>query len=79
MITRHGRIVTEAYYAPYEAGIPHAVNSVTKAVISTLTAITWKDGLLDSPDHRVVDFFDPKNIDISMIGKRQLRFRTYWT
>ncbi|MFZ0502357.1 MAG: serine hydrolase domain-containing protein [Chthoniobacterales bacterium] len=63
MITRHGRIVTEAYYAPYEAGIPHAVNSVTKAVISTLTAITWKDGLLDSPDHRVVDFFDPKNID----------------
>jgi CubicO group peptidase (beta-lactamase class C family) len=62
LITRHGKIVTEAYYAPYEAGIPHAVNSVTKAVISTLTAIAWKDGLLDSPDHRVLDFFDSHNV-----------------
>jgi CubicO group peptidase (beta-lactamase class C family) len=62
LITRHGKIVTEAYYAPYEAGIPHAVNSVTKAVISTLTAIAWKDGLLDSPDHKVLDFFDSHNV-----------------
>jgi CubicO group peptidase (beta-lactamase class C family) len=62
LITRHGKIITEAYYAPYEASIPHAVNSVTKAVISTLTAIAWKDGLLDSPDHRVVDFFDAHNV-----------------
>jgi CubicO group peptidase (beta-lactamase class C family) len=62
LITRHGKIVTEAYYAPYTAGIPHAVNSVTKAVVSTLTAIAWKDGLLDSPDHRVLDFFDPHNL-----------------
>src|ERR1700722_16827032 len=62
LITRHGKIVTEAYYAPYTAGIPHAVYSVTKAIISTLTAIAWKDGLLDTPDHRVLDFFDPHNI-----------------
>lgn len=43
LIVRHGKIVTEAYYAPYTAAIPHAVNSVTKAVISTLTAIAWKE------------------------------------
>jgi hypothetical protein len=37
-LVRHGRIVVEAYYAPYAAGIPHAAYSVTKSVISTLTA-----------------------------------------
>jgi len=58
LVVRHGKIVAEAYYAPYDAGILHQVNSVTKAVISTLTAIASKDGLLDSPSHRVLDFFD---------------------
>jgi len=58
LLVRHGKIVAEAYYAPYAAGIPHHIYSVTKAVISTLTAIAWKDGLLDSPSHRVLDFFD---------------------
>jgi len=28
-----------------------------------LTAIAWKDGLLDSPSHRVLDFFDRRNLD----------------
>jgi CubicO group peptidase (beta-lactamase class C family) len=58
LIVRHGKIVVEAYYAPFAAGILHQVNSVTKAVTSTLTAIASKDGLLDSPSHRVLDFFD---------------------
>jgi len=58
LLVRHGKIAAEAYYAPYAAGIPHHIYSVTKAVISTLTAIAWKDGLLDSPSHRVLDFFD---------------------
>jgi len=62
MVVRHGKIVAEAYYAPSSSGIPHAVRSVTKAVISTLMAIVSKDGLLDSPSHRVLDFFDHRNI-----------------
>jgi CubicO group peptidase (beta-lactamase class C family) len=44
LVVRHGKIVVEAYYAPYTAGIPHAIYSVTKAVISTLTTITSRDG-----------------------------------
>ena len=32
LVVRHGTIVAEAYYAPYAAGILHAVNSGTKAV-----------------------------------------------
>lgn len=66
LVVRHGKIVAEAYYAPYTAEIPHAVYSVVKAVISTVIAIASKDGLLDSPSHRVLDFFDRRsfaNID----------------
>jgi CubicO group peptidase (beta-lactamase class C family) len=62
LVVRHGKIVAEAYYAPYTAGIPHAVNPGTKAVISTLPAIASKDGLLDSPSHRALDFFDRRSI-----------------
>ena len=63
LVVRHGKIVAEAYYAPYTAGIPHHIYSVTKAVISTLTAIAFKDGLLDSPNHGVLDFFDRRGIE----------------
>jgi CubicO group peptidase (beta-lactamase class C family) len=62
LVVRHGKIVTEAYYAPYAAGIPHAVYSAVKGVISTLMAIASKDGLLDNPNHRVLDFFDRSSI-----------------
>src|SRR6476661_5750613 len=57
LIARHGRIVLDAYYAPYAVDIPHVVNSSTKAVIGTLTALAIKDGLLDGADHRMLDLF----------------------
>jgi CubicO group peptidase (beta-lactamase class C family) len=62
LVVRHGKVVAEVYYAPYSQGIPHRVNSVTKGVISTLTAIAFKEGLLDNSNHRVLDFFDRQSI-----------------
>jgi CubicO group peptidase (beta-lactamase class C family) len=62
LVQRHGKIVAEAYYAPYAAGIPHAIYSATKAVISTLMSIASKDGLLDSLSLRLFDFFDRRSI-----------------
>lgn len=50
LIVRHGKIVLDAYYAPYSADMPHVVNSVTKAVIGTLTSFALKDGLLTGTD-----------------------------
>jgi CubicO group peptidase (beta-lactamase class C family) len=66
LLVRHGRIVLDAYYAPYAAEIPHRINSATKAVVGTLLAIAQKDGLLDRFDHPVLDFFadrDVANVD----------------
>ncbi len=61
-IVRHGRIVADAYYAPYPPGISHDLRSVTKSIVSTLTAIELKQGLLDSVDHPVLDLFADKQI-----------------
>ncbi len=62
MIIRHGKIVAEAYYAPYIAGISHDLRSVTKSVVGTLTAIQLQKGSLDSVDHPVMDLFSDKQI-----------------
>jgi CubicO group peptidase (beta-lactamase class C family) len=43
-IIRHGRIVADAYYAPYVPGVSHDLRSVTKSIVSTLTAILLKNG-----------------------------------
>src|SRR6201996_4746184 len=61
-IIRHGRIVADAYYAPYSPGITHDLRSVTKSIVSTLTAIEIKQGLLDSVDHPVLDLFADRQI-----------------
>jgi CubicO group peptidase (beta-lactamase class C family) len=67
LVQRHGKIVAEAYYVSYGAVSlgargPHHVYSVTKSIIGTLTEIAWKDSVLDSLNHRVLDFFDPRSI-----------------
>jgi len=62
MIIRHGKIVAEAYYAPYVAGISHDLRSVTKSVVGTLAAIQLKNGSLDSVDHPVMDLLSDKQI-----------------
>lgn len=72
LIERRGRIVAEAYYAPYRPGIPHDLRSVTKSIIGTLTAIEIKQGLLDSADHPVLDLFKDKPIENIDANKKAL-------
>ncbi|WP_189407124.1 serine hydrolase [Mesorhizobium sp. M1A.F.Ca.ET.072.01.1.1] len=62
LVVRHGRIVAEAYYAPYTAGIPHEIYSSTKAVTGTLLGMVYKDGLLDRLDHPILDFFADRQV-----------------
>ncbi len=62
LVTRHGRIVLEAAYAPFRAGLRHHIYSATKSVTSTLIGMALGDGLLDSTDRKVVDFFADQTI-----------------
>ena len=76
LVIRHGRIVAEAYYAPYAAGIRHDLRSVTKSIIGTLTAIELRDGFLDSVDHPIVDLFSDKQIANVDDNKRAMTVQT---
>lgn len=62
LIVRHGKIVLDAYYAPYTAELPHVINSVTKSVVGTLAAIAIKDGLLPGTDQPVLPFFAARGV-----------------
>jgi len=62
LIIRHGKIVAEAYYAPYIADISHDLRSVTKSIVGTLTAIQLKKGNLASVDDPVMDLFSDKPV-----------------
>lgn len=61
-VIRHGRIVADAYYAPYVPGVSHDLRSVTKSVVSTLTAILLEKGGLDSVEYSVVDLFSDRQV-----------------
>lgn len=56
LVARHGKIVAEAYYAPFPSGTKHRINSATKAVIGSLVGIALKDGLIKSLDQPLLDF-----------------------
>ncbi len=63
LVVRHGRIVAEAYYAPFRPGLRHSVNSVTKAVVATLAGIASKSGDVARLDEPVLDSFAFRTID----------------
>jgi CubicO group peptidase (beta-lactamase class C family) len=56
LVTRHGKVVAEAYYAPFAPRLRHRINSATKAVIGSLVGIALNDGLIKSLDQPVIDF-----------------------
>jgi CubicO group peptidase (beta-lactamase class C family) len=48
LLIRHGQIVLDATFYPYESGTPHDVASVTKSVTSVLVGIALDKGYLKS-------------------------------
>ncbi len=54
MVVRHGRVAAEGWWAPYSAGRPHLLYSLTKSFTSIAVGLAIADGLL-TVDDRVVD------------------------
>jgi CubicO group peptidase (beta-lactamase class C family) len=57
VVLRNGRLVAEAYYAPYRAGMKHRVNSATKAVMGMLAGIAIARGDLPAPTTLLTELF----------------------
>ncbi len=62
VVTRHGKLVAEAYYAPFKPGMRHRMYSATKAVVGMLTGIAIEQGKLKGTDQSVVSFFDESKV-----------------
>ena len=62
LVIRHGYVVMDAYFYPYNAETPHDLASVTKTITSTLTGVAVKNGLLKL-DEPLVSLFPDERVD----------------
>ncbi len=61
LIIRNGYLVADAYFYPYDGSTVHNLASVTKSVMTTLTAIAADQGKIKL-DQKVVSFFPGRTI-----------------
>ena len=74
MVVRHGRVVAEGWWAPYSAGRPHLLYSLSKSFTSTAAAFAQAEGLLDLDD-TVVSHFAEFAADITDPRSRSVKIR----
>jgi CubicO group peptidase (beta-lactamase class C family) len=74
MVVRHGRVVAEGWWAPYSAGRPQLVYSLSKSFTATAAAFAQAEGLLDLDD-TVISHFGEFAADITDPRSRSVRIR----
>src|SRR5579859_31100 len=74
MVVRHGTVVAEGWWAPYTAGRPQLLYSLSKAFTSTAAAFAQADGLLDLDD-TVISHFPEFAADITDPRSRSMKVR----
>jgi CubicO group peptidase (beta-lactamase class C family) len=57
LVIRHGYLVTEVYFPPYNREIKHPVYSITKSVTSAMTGIAIENSQIKSVHQNILDFF----------------------
>jgi CubicO group peptidase (beta-lactamase class C family) len=58
MLLRHAHVVAEGWWAPYEAGAPHSLYSLSKSFTSTAVGLAVSDGKLSLDDPVLKSFPD---------------------
>ena len=74
MVVRHGRVVAEGWWAPYSAGRPQLLYSLSKSFTSTAAAFAQAEGLLDLDD-TVISHFAEFAADITDPRSRSVKVR----
>src|SRR5256884_3182637 len=71
-IVRHGKLVLDAYFYPYNSAMRHDVASVTKSVTSTLIGLAIQKGLIRDVQQPVLSFFPNRPVANSDANKQKL-------
>ncbi len=74
MVIRHGKVVAEGWWKPYEREIPHTMYSVSKSFTSTAIGFAVKENLLKLDDP-VVSFFPNEAPPTISDNLKELRVR----
>ena len=74
MLLRHGRLVASGWWAPYTAGRPHLLYSLSKSFTSTAAGLAAADGLLRLDDP-VISYFPEFAAEITAPGSRAMLVR----
>jgi CubicO group peptidase (beta-lactamase class C family) len=74
MVVRHGHVVAEGSWAPYDAGRPQLLYSLSKSFTSTAAAFAQAEGLLGLDD-TVVSHFGEFDADITDPASRSIKIR----
>jgi CubicO group peptidase (beta-lactamase class C family) len=74
MVVRHGHVVAEGWWAPYSAGRPQLLYSLSKSFTSTAAAFAQAEGLLDLDD-TVISHFPEFAADITDPRSRSMKIR----
>lgn len=70
LVYHDGEILTENYFEPFDATQVHYQYSVTKSITSALIGIAIDQGLIQSVDQKLLDFF-PEYDDIKHLDERK--------
>lgn len=74
VLVRHGKIIAEGWWSPYERERPHMLYSLSKSFTSTAVGIAADEGRL-SLDDKVVSFFPDKLPEAPSENLRRMRVR----
>jgi CubicO group peptidase (beta-lactamase class C family) len=74
MVVRHGRVVAEGWWAPYSAGRPQQLYSLSKSFTATAAAFAQAEGLF-ALDDTVVSHFPEFAADITDPRSRSVKVR----
>ena len=74
MVLRHGKVILEAAWQPYEKALPRQLYSLSKSVTSMAVGMLVGDGLLDL-DERIVDIFPDKAPKDALAPARKMMVR----
>ena len=68
LVIRNGKLVAEEYYNGYNENTAHQICSDTKSFMSALVGIAFENGLIESLDKKIMDYF-PEYIYAGMDGR----------
>ncbi len=79
LILRHGYLVCEAYFQPFDKDTQHNLFSATKSFTSTLIGIAIEEGKIKGVDQKIADIFPEVKLPENDLGTKEMTLESVLT